>query len=1483
MKLTIRAMLIGLVLFAASHAKAQISSTGKLFFLSFMEMEARTGGYPDSLLVYVTSEVNTTVTVDNPRIPSTSYNVSITAGKVNRISLDPGFYYPQGYEKPASDIESKRSIRIAAKDPINVYTLNLELNRSDGTFVLPYESIPKAPEFYIASFTPTQYTGGKYMPSEFVIVGMDNNVQVEITPTAKTAGGHAAGTAFTVTLAKGQVYQVQSDPADGNTSNPPTSTGDMTGTRVRVINGCGKINVFSGMKSVKILPTAACGVAVDHLYTQVFPTSNLGTKHVVMPFMTNTKGYIFRVIATKANTKVYVDGTYIGSTLGAGKTYFADVTTAVAKCVTADSPIYVVQYMRNGQCAGTTGSYGDPAILIMPDFNQKILKTVVGTATTNNMNKHYINVLVKTSAKGSVKLNGTPISASSFTDVACAGHSYVQVNVANPSTNTVECDSGLIVVVYGMGQYESYSYCAGALFENLDYDFTYTRNSKCPNVPVSLTAVTTNKNVKKFLWNFGDGFQDTGKTVLHSFKKTGSFYVVMKAIVPAACGGNDTITRSKIVTVSAGPLYNMPDTLFQCTNNLSVGFTAPVNTKYLYAWQDSSRKNTYTATSPGKVWLRIRDTATNCVLYDSTLVQQFNPLKVIISHDTINECRHSNFFSFSDSTQYKSDAFKSGKWVLKRFGYFDSTSTLPRFRLHFDTTANYKLDYQVLSKNGCRDTGHTTITVVNEPIAKIWTLKPQYCQKEMSKFIDSSSGPGGISTGYWDFGDGNKATGLTVLHSFVTYNSFKVTLITESTHKCRDTVDSMIVINPLPVMAMGVTTNQVCKKNNSFTFADNSTIPSGTMSNSWKYLNKTGTAVSSLPNIKFPDTGTYTVRLFNTSNNGCTDSIKKTVYVAPEPVAGILLQDSQKCEKVNYFSLTDNSTVSKGSVAGYKWTFSDGYTSTAKTVVKKSFTSYGTYNVKLVVNTTTYNCKDSVTRSLVVFASPKAPFSVVDSVLCEKNNSFSFTPKATFNVSGVTANYNWDFGDASSSAIATPTHSYAGVGSYLVTFIINTSQNCADTAKRVMKVVGTPVASFTSSKDSACVGTYKFDFNNTTSFGTPVYHWDLGDGSKATSTNVLQKAYASAGSYKVKLVVSSSNSSCADSVTKTVVLMPVPTASFTINNPTQCFANQSFVFGNTSSANGAWGLAYNWVFTPGSSFNTQTIGNQTMPDTGNYKVDLTVTSAFGCTNTYTQNIYVAESPSVVITAKDDCVGVNIPFTATGKINSGSIVSYAWTFGDGGNSATQNPSHAYAASGSYNATCVVTSNKGCTATGGPLAVNVFARPKADFISEQLVSRGMETDHKITFTGSGASAYLWSFYDGSQDNSAGPLFKTFTDTGHKALKLWVVNTDGCADSITHYLYLKPELQMWIPGSFTPNHDGLNETFGPSTIFGLTKFKMQIYDRWGEKLFESQDPKMPWDGRDLKGDDVPEGVYAYQISFRYIDGKIFVYQGTITLMRQ
>jgi gliding motility-associated-like protein len=508
---------------------------------------------------------------------------------------------------------------------------------------------------------------------------------------------------------------------------------------------------------------------------------------------------------------------------------------------------------------------------------------------------------------------------------------------------------------------------------------------------------------------------------------------------------------------------------------------------------------------------------------------------------------------------------------------------------------------------------------------------------------------------------------------------------------------------------------------------------------------------------------------------------------------------------------------------------------------------------------------------------------VNDDIQCLVGNSFSFSPDNILNVPGVTVSHKWNFGDNSSSTSQSPVYSYTDTGSYKVTYIMSTSQACSDTTVRTMRVEATPKPSFTQTPDSTCLGKAKFDFTNTTNFkGTLTYNWSLGDGAKATTKDVIQKDYTGAGNYTIKLVVTSL-AGCKDSVSRLVKVFPIPQANFSINDDLQCLSGNNFVFTDNSNTNGATGVTYNWTLTPGGTFTGKNYPNQIFTDTGNYSLKLDVLSDRGCGSSITKTMYVAETPYVDINFDADaCQGETVNFTSNTLINKGSITGYNWNFGDGSNASIANPSKVYNTSGNFNVSLTVTSNNGCTGTSTAKPMTVYAKPVANFSSEYLLSRGMETDWKFVFTGSNAAAYDWRFEDGQNSNAGGPLFLTFNDTGNFRVKLIVTSPDFCVDSISKFIYLKPELLFWLPTAFSPNNDGLNETFGPNTTFGLSKYNMQIYDRWGGLLFTTNDPAKSWNGTDAKGEALPEGVYAYSINFRYIDGKLFVYKGSVTIIR-
>jgi gliding motility-associated-like protein len=110
--------------------------------------------------------------------------------------------------------------------------------------------------------------------------------------------------------------------------------------------------------------------------------------------------------------------------------------------------------------------------------------------------------------------------------------------------------------------------------------------------------------------------------------------------------------------------------------------------------------------------------------------------------------------------------------------------------------------------------------------------------------------------------------------------------------------------------------------------------------------------------------------------------------------------------------------------------------------------------------------------------------------------------------------------------------------------------------------------------------------------------------------------------------------------------------------------------------------------------------------------------------------------------------------------------------------------------------------------------------------------------------------------------------------------VKNEYGCTDSISITVYISPEFRLFIPDAFTPNADGLNDKFKPSST-GIKEYAMQIFNRWGEIVFTSTGPEAGWDGR-FEGVESPQGAYVYLLKVIDIKGISRTYNGRVVLIR-
>jgi gliding motility-associated-like protein len=245
-----------------------------------------------------------------------------------------------------------------------------------------------------------------------------------------------------------------------------------------------------------------------------------------------------------------------------------------------------------------------------------------------------------------------------------------------------------------------------------------------------------------------------------------------------------------------------------------------------------------------------------------------------------------------------------------------------------------------------------------------------------------------------------------------------------------------------------------------------------------------------------------------------------------------------------------------------------------------------------------------------------------------------------------------------------------------------------------------------------------------------------------------------------------------------------------------------------------------------------------------------------------------------------CETTSINFTNTSAYPSGS--TFLWNFGDGTTSLEQNPSHVYADSGIYQVTLTITTAASCVNdTTQTVEAIFYPLPVAEFLSDPNTTEVFNAKVQFTDLSQNAISWQWNFGDGDKSTEQHPLHY-FGDVGEFKVTLIVTNVTGCVDEISKEIVVNP---FYIPNAFTPNGDGNNEYFfdaASSYNLDVQSFRLTIFNRWGQPIYEADSNTKYWDGTDRDGQKVPEGVYVYKIEVTTKNSKKHLFNGTVTLLR-
>ena len=592
--------------------------------------------------------------------------------------------------------------------------------------------------------------------------------------------------------------------------------------------------------------------------------------------------------------------------------------------------------------------------------------------------------------------------------------------------------------------------------------------------------------------------------------------------------------------------------------------------------------------------------------------------------------------------------------------WFNNTNTtVTNPNLSVTDSSNYLIKLVVTSNKNCVDSLTKNIAFRLSPKAIFSINDSIQCINQNSFVFTNSSDSVGFSTQYkWNFGTGNNidTNYNTQTFSYTNAGNYLVKLKAISSNGCIDSTTRAVTIFPKPVANFS-NPSLVCLRNNStVNLTNTSSLSSGTMSYNWVFGNNTNSNLTN-PNLSASDTGIMVIKLIATSNNGCTDSITKTINFQKAPIALFTVNDSTQCLTANSFVFT-NSSDSIGLPIQYVWNFGTGNNvNTNYNSQTFSYTNAGNYLVKLKV-VSTNGCVDSVTKNVGVFDKPSVVnFSINNAVQCFKNNNFVFTNQSLPNNS--TLSYLWKFGDGTISNNVSPTKKYLANGAFDVTLIVNSNSACVDSITKSIFLNTGPTAIFTINNASQCFKGNSFSFTNNTTNATSL-KWNFGDGTNSTLANP-NKTYTLMGNFQVQLIANDL-SNCKDTITKIVNVNPSANLYFNINNAVQCMSGNQFIFTNTSNIN--IGTAqYKWVLGEADTMIGTQVSKQ-FNKAGNYDIKLLSLTDKNCADSISKRITVNAQPYVGIISGN----VNPTLAPKEFYYSVNIVPYAnyyWTIENGG--------------------------------------------------------------------------------------------------------------------------------------------------------------------------------------------------------------------------
>ena len=984
------------------------------------------------------------------------------------------------------------------------------------------------------------------------------------------------------------------------------------------------------------------------------------------------------------------------------------------------------------------------------------------------------------------------------------------------------------------------------------------------NDPLTRNFIDKSIGATTWLWDFGDGTNSTDAKVTHTYAAPGTYPVTLK-VTNATC--ENTLKKDVVVIKEQGSLGT--DITESCINSKVVFTVANVNPANIssYTWYfnglslpPTSGSNPVTSiysTAGVRYPAAVTTNKLNCkdTLTAAVPVTIYGA-KAGFGSTNAGTCL-SNTVNFIDSTVTDGTHPVIG-WTWNYGEGAAQAYTSSPFSHNYAATGNYNVKLMVKDSYGCTDSiTKPSFVSITKPVAGFTASDTAICPKAAITFKNTSKGVGAAY--YWQFGDGTTSADVSPAHTYAEPGSYRVRMLMTDKNGCSDSAFANIKIS---------TAVAVFALSDTFSTCPPLTVKMTNQSTNYTKLNwdfgDGGNSQLQNPSHIYTYPGIYPVKLLIGNNGGCSDSLtRKIVIEGPTGVFDYTPKEACNFQTIN-FSLKSQNAVN------YLWDYDDGTTvSTASPSQSHTYTTAGFYRPKIILEDAS-GCKVPIAGAdTVKIYGIEAKISSDAKIVCD-SGYIAFKDSTVSN--DIVNNWMWNFSDGTTSNAQSPNHKFTKTGLYTVSLIAKSRFGCTDTAvsQKYIKVVSSPQVKITG--DTSACQPAQLNFQGEfvkTDTAAVTWKWNFGNGKTANVMAPGTQTFSTAGTFPVTLKVTNSDG-CYDSVVRQAMIHPKP--------PLNAGADTAICKSAAFTLRAAGADNYTWNADP--SLSCTNCANPTAKPAQTTTYYVSGKTAFGCTNKDSVTVKVQQPFKIAVSKNDTvCLGASTVLKAAGAD------IYKWTpslWLDNPNIAT--PTSTPDSTITYKVSAKDSLN--CFKDEASVTLKVYPKPAIEITNGESITVQAGSSVKL-LTKNSADVITWKWSPGKWLSCISCSQPLAAPGDNITYRVTAANQGQCEaqDEITVSVICN-NANVYIPNTFSPNNDGVNDVFYPrgTGLYNINSFK--VFNRWGQMVFSkghisANDPQYGWDGT-LNGVLLPADVYVYTMEVVCSNNITLPVRGNITLIR-